>query len=126
MPARRRSRRSIFPSETTRTIQLRQTVAELRRRPSRGAVQRQHQARSKADLDALIAPVQKELEAEGLDIPPDFVETQLMAAGARDPALVEAWESRYFTGHDPLRAAQLETAIRQQAEAWAKAALAHR
>ena len=52
--------------------QLRQTVAELEG-VLRAEQFRQHQARSKADLDALIAPIQKELEAEGLDIPPDFV-----------------------------------------------------
>jgi hypothetical protein len=68
--------------------------------------------------------VQAELEADGLDIPPNHVETQLLAAAARNPELIEAFEARYFEGHDPLRAAQLEAAIRQQGEAWAKAALA--
>jgi hypothetical protein len=85
--------------------------------------QRQARQRSKADFDALVAPVQRDLEADGLDILPNHVETQLLAAAARDPTLIEAFESRYFQGHDPLQAAQLEAAIRQQGETWAKAAL---
>lgn len=115
---------SIAVAQRDRQIgELQQTVGELQNVLWQEQ-QRQHRQRSKADFDALIAPVQAELEAEGLDIPPDYVETQLIAAGARDPALIEAWESRYFEGHDPLRAAQLEAAIRQQGETWAKAALA--
>jgi hypothetical protein len=102
--------------------QLRGTVHQLQQ-TIWAEQQRQHRLQSKADFDALIAPIQKELEAEGLDIPSNHVETQLLAAAARDSALIEAFESKYFQGHDPLQAAQLEAAIRHQGETWAKAAL---
>jgi hypothetical protein len=102
--------------------ELEQTVGQLQQTIF-AEQQRQHRQRSKADFDAMVAPVQRDLEAEGVDVPPDYVETQLLAAVARNPELIEAHEARYFQGHDPLTAARLEAGIRQEAEAMAKAAL---
>ena len=118
----RRSRQWILPDVSEKMLQLRGTVHALQQTIF-AEQQRQARRRSKADFDALVAPVQRDLEADGLDIPPNHVETHLLAAAARDPTLIEAFKSRYFQGHDPLQAAQLEAGIRQQGETWAKAAL---
>ena len=75
--------------------ELQQTIGSLQQ-TIWAEQQRQHRLQSKADFDALVAPVQAELEAAGLDIPPNHVETQLLAAAARDPALIEAFEFEIF------------------------------
>ena len=77
--------------------QLRQTVGARRVNISKSGGQ--HQWRMKADLNALVTPVQKDLEAEGLATSLlDFVETQLIAEAVRDPTIEEAFQAKYFQG----------------------------
>jgi hypothetical protein len=86
-------------------------------------VWRQHQARSAADFEKLVAGEQAKLaDVSGID--DDHTRRWLLSEAAQDPRLGEAWEiSRFYEPPGPVQRANIASQIQQWGEGQAKLAL---
>jgi hypothetical protein len=101
--------------------ELQQTVGQLQNVIAQEQF-RQHQARSAADFERLVAAEQAKL-ADVAGIDEDHTKRWMLSEAAQDPLLQAAWEAKYYQPPGPVERARVAGHIQQWGENQAKLAL---